>query len=119
MSAGSTMVWMWMWMWMWMWVLVARASSSGPEYAAWNRAAAREENDLYYLAAGQGREHVVGDVGLGEQGRRCDKDVGHIQRDVVVSYDYHPLAGQVEPALTVIRMAVVPADDRGGGDAAG
>src|SRR5699024_5439323 len=64
-------------------------------------------------------QRVVGDVGGGELVDRGHQHPRHVQRHVAVADDHGALAGQVVVVPGMVRVAVVPGDEVGGGDAAG
>ena len=89
--------------------------------------AAADDDDLGDLAAGEHGEGVVGGVGGRELGRREHEHAGDIERDVAVADDHRAAGGtaaggggqEVELEVAVVGMAVVPADELGGGVRAG
>ena len=78
-----------------------------------------EHDHLLDPALPQRVERVVGDVGarelVGAQGQHA-RDVG---RDVAVADHHRSASGEVELEVAVVRMAVVPGHELGGGPAAG
>jgi hypothetical protein len=62
---------------------------------------------------------VVGDVCLGQLLAGEGEHAGHVGGDVAVADHDRALAGEVELAVAVVGMAVVPGDELGGGEAPG
>ena len=82
--------------------------------------AAAEDDDLGHAAVGEHLERVVGGVGGRELRRREHEHAGDVERDVAVA-DHHRALGrqQIELEIGVVGVAVVPADELGGGVRAG
>ena len=77
-------------------------------------AASPQHHDLADPALAQPLQRMVGDVGLAQGIRGDDQHACDIHCDIAIADDDGPLAGQVDRQIAVIRMAVVPADERDG-----
>ena len=60
-----------------------------------------------------------GDVGLLELVRRAHEDARHVDRHVADADDSRPLRREIELAVAVVGMGVVPGDELSGGVTAG
>ncbi len=83
------------------------------------RAASAEQDDLADVALPQRLQSVVGDVGARQFVDVHGEDPRDIEGDVAVADDDGAFAGQIEGAVGVVGVAVVPGDELGGGVAAG
>ncbi len=84
-----------------------------------DRAAAAEHDDLADLLAVEQLDRVVGGVGLAQLVVGQGQHPRDVHRHVAVADHHRPLAGEVELLLAVVGVGVVPADEGGGGMAAG
>src|SRR3954447_11473999 len=82
-------------------------------------AAAAEDDDLADLLAVERLDRVVGGVGLAQLVIGQGQHPGDVHRHVAVADHDGALAGEVELAISVVGVGVVPADEGGGGVAAG
>ena len=78
------------------------------------RATSAEEVDLLDAAPGERLQRVIGDVGFGQLLGRAAQDPGHVHGDVAHADDGYPFLGEIELAVAIIGMAVVPGDELGG-----
>ncbi len=83
------------------------------------RPAAAEHDDAAYRALAQRGERVVGDVGARQLVGVAGEEPRDIGRDVAVADDDRGLVRQIGREVAEVRVAVVPADERGRGQAAG
>ena len=84
-----------------------------------DRAAAAEDDDLADLLAVEQLDRVVGGVGLAQLVVGEGEHPGDVHRHVAVADHHRALAGEVELVVGVVGVGVVPADEGGGGVAAG
>ena len=84
-----------------------------------DRAAAAEDDDLADLLRVEQLDRVVGGVGLAQLVVGQGQHPGDVHRHVAVADHHRPLAGEVEVVVGVVGVGVVPADEGGGGVAAG
>ena len=84
-----------------------------------DRPAAAEDDDLADLLRVEQLDRVVGGVGLAQLVVGQRQHPGDVHRHVAVADHHRPLAGEVEVVVGVVGMGVVPADEGGGGGAAG
>ena len=83
------------------------------------RASAGRDHDLPHARAAQCGQGVVGDVGAGEVIRVTGEDACHVEGDVAVADDDHPLVVQIDGKVGEVGMAVDPGDQLGGRAGAG
>ena len=84
-----------------------------------DRPAAAEDDDLADLLRVEQLDRVVGGVGLAQLVVGQRQHPGDVHRHVAVADHDGALAGEVELLVGVVGMGVVPADEGGGGVAAG
>ena len=84
-----------------------------------DRPAAAEDDDLADLLRVEQLDRVVGGVGLAQLVVGQGQHPGDVHRHVAVADHHRPLAGEVEVVVGVVGVGVVPADEGGGGVAAG
>ena len=73
-----------------------------------------DQMDLADAAFGQTVEGVLGDVGVLELVHRLRQDAAHVDRHVALADDGYDLLGEIEHAIPVVGMGVVPTDELGG-----
>ena len=83
-----------------------------------SRTAPADDVDLPHAALGQCLQGVLGDVRSAQLVRRLAQDAAEVGGHVALADDDHDFPGQVEAAVPVFRMAVVPGDELDGGVAA-
>jgi hypothetical protein len=83
------------------------------------RPAAAEHDDLLDAARAQRLQRVVRDVGALELGDAAREDARHVGGDVAVADHDGPRRRQVELAVAIVGVAVVPGHELGGRPAAG
>ena len=84
-----------------------------------HRPAAAEDDDLADLLRVEQLDRVVGGVGLAQLVVGQRQHPGDVHRHVAVADHHGALAGEVEVVVGVVGVGVVPADEGGGGVAAG
>ncbi len=77
------------------------------------------DDDLADVRRAQGGDGVIGHVGLRQLVRVGDQCPRDVEGDVAVADDHRAFAGQVEGAVGVVGVPVVPGDELGGGVRAG
>ena len=83
------------------------------------RAAAAEHDDPADRALAQRGECVVGDIGARQLVGIARQQPGDVRGDVAVADDHGGLVREVGREVAIVGVAVVPADERGRGEAAG
>ena len=99
---------------------LAELQQLGVREGCLGRSAAADDDDLRDAAAGEHLEGMVGGVGGRELGGRQHEHARDVERDVAVADDHRALGrDEVDLEVGVVGMAVVPADELGGGVGAG
>ena len=74
-----------------------------------------QQIDFLHAALAERLERVVGDVGGRQLLGRPAQDPDDVDRDVADAHDRHPLLREIERAVPIVGVAVVPGDELGRG----
>ena len=84
-----------------------------------DRPSPSDDVDLFHFASRQSIEGVLGNVRAAQLVHRLRQDAGHVRSHVALPNDRHGFLAQVERPVTVVRVAIEPADELGSGMTAG